>query len=130
MWKSEITEESGVVMVTLGAEFQVIDQTVIGLCRKLWKELEDKNAYRVVLDLGYTNYMDSEFLGMLFEIREHVIGRPSGRIGICSLLPHPREVFALTKLDTLFDIFETSEKAKTAYAHAAEPEFEYSLAMC
>ena len=39
MWKSEITEESGVVMVTLGAEFQVIDQTVIGLCRKEWIKL-------------------------------------------------------------------------------------------
>ncbi len=68
---------------------------------------------RILLDLEAMANMDSSDIGRL--IRAHLsVRRTGGRIHLCKVLPGVRSLLAMTRLDTVFDIYETEEAGVAA----------------
>jgi anti-sigma B factor antagonist len=74
------------------------------------QEALDQSERRFVIDFSRTGYIDSSGLGALVSIlkrvREH-----GGELRLSGLNEDLRSLFELTKLDTLFAISDTAERA-------------------
>jgi anti-sigma B factor antagonist len=85
--------------------------------RALVKDLLTQSN-QIVLDLGDVNYIDSGGLGTLVGLyaSAHKVG---GDIRLARVGPRPNEVLHITKLVTLFEVFENTEDAISSFKRAA-----------
>ena len=68
---------------------------------------------RLVCDFSGTEFISSAGLRVLLAVRKRVMKPNSGEgLGLCGLPPYIREIFELSGLVPLFDIFETVDEAK------------------
>lgn len=71
-------------------------------------------AARVILDFSLLRFLSSLFLGML--IRVHLrMASAQQTLKICGLRPEAREVFRVTKLDQVFDIYADQQSAMKSF---------------
>lgn len=100
-------------VVTVAVEGQLIVGNRQELKQKVLEELE-RGGKRFLIDFRQTGYIDSSGLGVLVslskKIREH-----GGELRLADLNEDLRTLFELTKLDTLFQIAETREKALESF---------------
>ena len=80
---------------------------------------------RLILDLQNVNYLDSAGLGAL--IRAHTVCEKRGaRLAFVRVLGRNRELLEITKLLTVFDVYETTLEAerslRTSAVGAGDPE--------
>ncbi|MDQ2891352.1 MAG: STAS domain-containing protein [Gemmatimonadota bacterium] len=101
-------KKSGDVVV-VDVEGQLIVGNRQELKQKVLDELE-KGERKFLIDFAQTGYIDSSGLGVLVslskKIREH-----GGELRLADLNDDLQTLFELTKLDTLFQIAETRERA-------------------
>jgi anti-anti-sigma factor len=119
MLKPHIRIESDVTIITLGPEFETIDHDAIAHCTEILDWARTAEPGRMVLDLTHTRVMTSEFLGLVVELWRLTFQRGE-RFAICGASCHCRQIFASTRLDTLFDQFETCDEAVAAYSASLE----------
>jgi anti-sigma B factor antagonist len=74
----------------------------------------DQGARRFVIDFTPTAYIDSSGLGALVSMSKRV-RQAGGEMRLAGLNEDLRSLFELTKLDTLFSIFETRDEALVGY---------------
>jgi anti-sigma B factor antagonist len=105
----------GVSVIHLsGAIFFDQDSTSL---RVYVKDLLDKSR-RIVLDLGNVSRIDSSGLGTLVAL--YVSARKVGSdIKLANLGNHIKEALRITRLATVFDIFDRTEEAVAAFNKAA-----------
>ena len=72
-----------------------------------------KNSRQIVLDLGGVTHIDSGGVGTLVGLFT-TARKSGGDIKLAKLGGHPKEVLQITKLVTVFEIFETVEAAAAA----------------
>lgn len=70
----------------------------------------------VIVDFSATKFIDSAGLGALVSILKMASQQSNVKIALVALSPQINQVFELTKLYRLFDIFENVAKAKEALA--------------
>lgn len=96
-------------VVVVDVEGQLIVGNRQELKQKVLDELE-KGERKFLIDFAQTGYIDSSGLGVLVslskKIREH-----GGELRLADLNDDLQTLFELTKLDTLFQIAETRERA-------------------
>jgi anti-sigma B factor antagonist len=96
-------------VVVVDVEGQLIVGNRQELKQKLLDELE-KGERKFLIDFAQTGYIDSSGLGVLVslskKIREH-----GGELRLANLNDDLQTLFELTKLDTLFQIAESRERA-------------------
>ena len=106
-----IKKQDGVVVV------DVEGQLVVGnrqeLKQKLLDEM-DKGGKKFLVDFGKTNYIDSSGLGVLVSLSKK-IREAGGDLRLANLNDDLKTLFELTKLDTLFQIAETRERALQSF---------------
>ncbi len=78
--------------------------------RKVFDELAEKKAAKVVLDLGGVPYIDSSGLATLIEMLRRM-KRYDGKLRLCNLSEKIRSLFEITKLTKLFEMFDKEEDA-------------------
>ena len=66
----------------------------------------------IVIDLAKTTFIDSAGLGALVSLLKNCSQRGL-RLYLAGLTPQVRQIFELTRLYRLFDIFETATQART-----------------
>lgn len=67
--------------------------------------------YRIVFDLTNMSHIDSSGLGIMVKILQKA--KESGSsLYIAGLQPHPKIVFEITKMERIFNIFDTMEEAE------------------
>ncbi|MEO8946651.1 MAG: STAS domain-containing protein [Gemmatimonadaceae bacterium] len=102
-----LKKEGDVVVVDV--EGQLIVGNRQELKQKVLDDLE-KGERKFLIDFAQTGYIDSSGLGVLVslskKIREH-----GGELRLADLNDDLQTLFELTKLDTLFQISETRERA-------------------
>ncbi len=69
---------------------------------------EDAGA-RIVLDLGQVEFIDSSGLGAIVAAMKQL--GPDRRLDLVALNPNVDKVFRLTRMDSVFRIFDTLEDA-------------------
>ena len=65
---------------------------------------------KFVVDFASTGYIDSSGLGVLVSLARK-IGEAGGQIRLAALNEDLKTLFQLTKLDTLFEIYDSLESA-------------------
>ena len=81
------------------------------------RDLLSKSSH-IVLDLGDVTYIDSGGLGTLVAL--YVSARKiGGDIRLARVGHHPKEVLQITRLVTLFEVFDKSEDAIASFKRAA-----------
>lgn len=85
-----------------GPETSAIHETV--------KELVEGGTKRVVLDLTRVTWLNSTGLGMIMA-SSTTLGTVAGELKIAGLQDKARGLFSIAKLDTVFQIYGTAERA-------------------
>ena len=92
---------------------EVEGQLIVGnrqeLKQKILDELE-KGQRKVLVDFARTGYIDSSGLGVLVSLAKKIRDL-GGDLRLANLNDDLQTLFELTKLDTLFQISETRERA-------------------
>jgi anti-sigma B factor antagonist len=81
--------------------------------RKVILERIKKKQKKMLIDLQGVSYMDSSGVATLVEALQRM-KEYNGQLGICSIQGSVRDVFELSRLDRVFDIFEDEEQARKA----------------
>lgn len=76
--------------------------------------LIDRGERRILFDLSPLEYISSSGLGVLLHAAKALQTR-NGRVVLCSLKAHIREVFKICGFDNVFPIFETRDQALQAF---------------
>lgn len=105
------TTDDGVVVVAVEGQLIVGNRQEL---KNLVHEALERGGRKFVIDCSRTGYIDSSGLGALVSMSRKV-RESGGEMRIAGLNEDLRSLFELTKLDTLFPILETPEKALTGF---------------
>ena len=98
-----VEEVEGVVVASL-ADSQLLEQDVLDDVDDQLNELADwLRGADVVLSFRDVELMSSTFLAVLLRFAK-AAARSGGRLRLCAIAPHLREVFEITRFDRLFAI--------------------------
>jgi anti-sigma B factor antagonist len=110
------TKQQNVTIVSLGPEFENIDEPSVDQVKDLLLEVaESADPPHVVLDMRHTQFFGSAFIEVLFRVWDRVNTR-NGRFAVSSLTPYCAEVIDVTHLDRLWDFFPSCDEAVAALA--------------
>jgi anti-sigma B factor antagonist len=104
-------KQDGVVIMEI--EGQLIVGNRQELKQKLLDELE-KGGRKFLIDFAKTGYIDSSGLGVLVSLSKK-IREQGGDLRLANLNDDLKTLFELTKLDTLFKIADTRDKALASF---------------
>ncbi len=104
-------EEVGDVTIATFVDKKILDENNIQqIGSQLFALVEEDGRKRVILDFSSVEYLSSAALGKLITMDKKVKAS-SGKLRLCSIRKDIYEVFAITKLNKLFDIKDTQEEA-------------------
>lgn len=104
-------EKIGDVTVARFVDKKILDENniqVIG--NQLFSLVEDDGAKRIILDFSNVEYLSSAALGKLITM-EKKVKQAGGKLRLCSIRPDIYEVFAITKLNKVFEIKDDVDEA-------------------
>ncbi|MDA0328489.1 MAG: STAS domain-containing protein [Gemmatimonadetes bacterium] len=103
----QVSQNDGVTLI------EVEGQLIVGNRQELKQQVLDQlegGDLKFVIDFANTGYIDSSGLGVLVSLSKK-IREQGGELRLASLNEDLRTLFELTKLDTLFRIADSKEKA-------------------
>ncbi len=104
-------EEVGDVTVAQFVDRKILDETNIQIIgNQLFSLVDDDDREKIILDFSNVEYLSSAALGKLITMDKKV-KQARGQLRLCSIRPDIYEVFAITKLNKLFSIYENRDKA-------------------
>ncbi len=105
-------EEVGDVTIAKFVDKKILDESniqVIG--NQLFSLVEEDGRKKIILDFSNVEYLSSAALGKLITMDKKV-KQAKGKLRLCNVRPDIYEVFAITKLNKLFDMnYDSVEKA-------------------
>ncbi len=110
----EILSENGVAVVVPQPTTVLIDRIDVPLFDEVLELARSNDPPHMIVDLEHIPLINKKFLGILVELRKALIPQ-SKKCGVCQVAPICHEVFAITKMNLLLDVFETREEAIAAY---------------
>lgn len=102
---SKVEEHSSIVCV----EEERIDAAVALAFKDAMRKATENAEKRIVLDLHNVTFVDSSGLGAIVATLKHVT--PERKLVLAGLTPAVKKVFTLTRMDTVFRLFETLDDA-------------------
>ena len=82
---------------------------------RLVKELAAEGNLHLVINLGETQHINSTALGVLITGHTNYAKR-GGQMKLCSVDKRIQNIFVITKLSLVFDVYDTEEKAIASFA--------------
>lgn len=87
-----------------------INANSTGKLRKVFDEIINSDKKKVVVDLSGIEYIDSAGLAILIEFFQR-LQKNSGKLHICGLSSKISKIFEVAKLNSIFKIYDSFEKA-------------------
>lgn len=106
-----MTREGEILVVDVGGQLIVGNRQE--LKQRVLDELE-KGERRFLIDFAQTGYIDSSGLGVLVSLSKK-IREQGGELRLANLNEDLKTLFELTKLDTLFQIADSRERALDSF---------------
>ncbi|MBN3041139.1 MAG: STAS domain-containing protein [Candidatus Omnitrophica bacterium] len=78
--------------------------------RKAFEEFSRQNIKKIIIDFEQVPYIDSSGLATLIELFQRM-KKIDGKLRICSVPEKVKNVFEVTKLHKLFEIYDDQESA-------------------
>lgn len=112
----EVVRIREVTVIRPGADFASLYGQMMDHLEPSLKLADSVNPPRLIIDLRHVKFIGSAFLGTIVKVQKTVAKRPSGRFALCELSSFSKAAVAVTKLDTLLEIFDTLDDALEAFA--------------
>lgn len=107
--------EVGDVMVVHFRDQKIIEDLGIQeLGQELFQLVESGNCRKIVLNFSAVDFLSSAALGKLITLDKKVKAK-AGKLKLCNIRPEIYEVFAITRLNRLFDIKDEEADALAAF---------------
>jgi anti-sigma B factor antagonist len=104
-------EDINGVTVAKFIDKKILDEGNIQIIgNQLFGMVDTDGRKKIVLDFANVEYLSSAALGKLITMDKKVKAA-KGKLRLCNIRPDIYEVFAITRLNKLFDIRETQEQA-------------------
>ncbi len=104
-------ETIGDVTVAQFVDKKILDENNIQIIgNQLFGLVEEDGRKRIILDFSNVEYLSSAALGKLITM-EKKVKTAGGKLRLCSIRPDIYEVFAITKLNKVFDIKDDQDQA-------------------
>jgi len=84
---------------------------------KLIRDLAAEGNLHLVINLGDTQHINSTALGVLITGHTNYAKR-QGQMKLCSVDKRIQNIFVITKLSLVFDVYDSEEKAIASFAEA------------
>lgn len=108
------TEEVGDVTIVKFLDKRILDEQNIQLIGdQLFSLVDDEGKGKLLLDFSNVDYLSSAALGKLITLNKKLLNR--GQLKLCNIKPEIYEVFEITKLNKVFQIYEDEESAMPAF---------------
>lgn len=104
-----VTRDGGATVVEF-RDRDILDEVDISQLSDQILPLADEAQPRLVLDFTHVAHMSSAALGMLITLHKHIRER-RGQLRLCHIRPEIYEVFVITKLSEIFQIYEDRSAA-------------------
>ncbi|MCD4823933.1 MAG: STAS domain-containing protein, partial [Phycisphaerae bacterium] len=105
-----VSVSDGVTVVTLASQ-KILDEVSIARLGEDLGTLVGKSPNpKLVIDFVNVTNMSSSALGMLITLHKRV-REASGRLRLCNIQPNIMEVFRITRLEEIFDIYQSQHEA-------------------
>jgi len=109
-----ITESNDVRIVEF-ADRKILEELSISeIGDELARLIEGESGVRLLLNFKNVEHLSSAALGMLITLNRK-ISEQSGTLKLSDISPQIYEVFKITRLNKLFDIYDTSEQALASF---------------
>jgi anti-sigma B factor antagonist len=97
------------------ATTRVLDESnVAQLSEQLSRLVDHDDCKKLLIDFANVEYLSSAALGALINL-DKKMRTSAGRLRLCGLDPRIHQVFAVTRLDKIFDIRENQEVALAGF---------------
>lgn len=107
--------EVGDVTVVRFVDRKILDEANIqGLGQELFQLVEEENRAKLLLNFSTVEFLSSAALGKLITLDKKVKAH-GGKLKLSNIRPEIYEVFAITKLNKLFDIRDDESDALAAF---------------
>lgn len=108
-------QEIGDVTVVSFTEKKILDEPNIqAIGEQLYSLVEDAGRQKLLLNFGKVEYLSSAALGKLITLNKKVQA-VNGRLGLCNIDPTIYEVFEITGLKRVFNIYDDEQEALQSY---------------
>jgi len=104
------------VMIASLVDERIVDPVQIqALEDSIMPLAEQAKKITLILDFSNVKFLSSVMLGVLIRISKRVY-ETNGRLALCGINPNIHQVFKITRLDKIFDIYENADKAVRQFA--------------
>ena len=93
-------------IMTFSNEKILEDNDIKSLRESIMSVIEQAEQINLILDFSNVRFLSSAVLGLLIRISEKVYER-DGRLMLCHIEPKIYQVFKITRLTKIFDIYDT-----------------------
>ena len=108
-------KEDGAVTIVRFVDRKILDESNIQeLGKELFKLVDEDNRINLLLNFSSVEFLSSAALGKLITLDKRIKSH-SGRLKLSNIRPEIYEVFAITKLNKLFDIKDDEADARAAF---------------
>lgn len=105
----QVTQQDGVTLIQLGAEFENLDERLLDKVRNpLLETAQNAEPPCLLLDLSQTKFFGSAFIEIMFRMANRLKQR-KGKFALSGLTPYCAEILHVTHIDTLWPIYPEAE---------------------
>ncbi len=104
----------GVTVVSFVDSKIVTDENIQEVGDQLYSLVEQEGHRQLLLNFGNVQYLSSAALGKLINLKKKV-GTVKGKLKLCCIHPDLLEVFKITRLDQVFEIYDEEQAALDKY---------------
>jgi len=116
----EVTQQQGVTLVELGRSYSSLDErTLDEVGGVLLSTATTVDPPRLVLEMSATEHIGSAFIELLVRVWKRLTER-GGTMAVCGLRPFCAEVLRVSRVDSLWETYPTSDEALQATAVDAD----------
>ncbi len=108
----EYTENATIATLT---DEQILDQAEVqALENSIMPLVEEAGAINLVIDFGNVKFLTSAALGLLIRVSKRIY-ESGGHLKLCGINPKILEIFKITRLDRIFDIYDDRPGAMQSF---------------
>jgi anti-sigma B factor antagonist len=115
--KPRVSVEYGeeATIITFTDEKILEERDIVELQESLMGVIEQAEKINLVLDFANVKFLSSAVLGLLIRVSKKVYEQ-NGRLRLCNISPRIYEIFKITRLTKIFDIYPDRAAAVVSFA--------------
>ena len=113
--KIAVTHKNNITIAQLLDEEILEENTINDITASLFAVVAENQGVKLLVTFTRVKHFSSSALGMLIRLNKRV-GEAGGELKLCSISPSLYEIFVITKLNKLFEIYDDQEQAMNSFS--------------